>query len=374
MKILINTASTFKGGSIQVASSFLEECKKYPQHTYVVILGRSIAKLIQAETFPVNFSFYTIPFRPATKVFSFNQSSYFEKIEQEVQPDVVFTTSGPAYWRPNSPHLMGFNLPHYVYNESPFFQQLSLNKRIFWYFKGKTIQWFTKRDADYYVVQTDDVNIRLRKWINTQNVITVSNTYGAQYENVEKKHSHQLSAKEKNEFRFLLLSGYYKHKNIEILNDVCEKLLAKGVNNIRFVLTLPQEEFNKIIKIKYHNLIYNVGPQKPVDCPKLYQECDAIFLPTLLECFSATYAEAMKMKVPIITTDMGFARTVCGEAALYYKPTDAGDAVNKILALNSDKNLQSDLIRGGKEELKKFHTPEARAKKYLEICEDILQK
>src|SRR5690606_1283167 len=143
------------------------------------------------------------------------------------------------------------------------------------------------------------------------------NTYGAQYENVGNGYSCKLPLKENNEFRFLLLSGYYAHKNIEILNDICEKLIKKQIQNIRFVLTLPNEEFNKVIKIKYRKLIYNVGPQKPVDCPKLYEECDAIFLPTLLECFSATYAEAMKMEVPIITPDMGFAHTVCGNAALY---------------------------------------------------------
>ena len=37
------------------------------------------------------------------------------------------------------------------------------------------------------------------------------------------------------------------------------------------------------------------------ECPSLYEQCDFMFLPTLLECFSASYAEAMKMRRPILT-------------------------------------------------------------------------
>ena len=29
MRLLINTASTFKGGGVQVAKSFIEECKEH---------------------------------------------------------------------------------------------------------------------------------------------------------------------------------------------------------------------------------------------------------------------------------------------------------------------------------------------------------
>ena len=57
------------------------------------------------------------------------------------------------------------------------------------------------------------------------------------------------------------------------------------------------------------NRIINVGPIKSAECPSLYSECDIMFFSTLLECFSASYAEAMIMKKPIITTDMGFAHT-----------------------------------------------------------------
>src|SRR5690606_35526434 len=107
MRLLINTASTLKGGGIQVAKSFIEECISYSTHEYHVVLGKGLANVIDKSRFPRNFHFYEIPFRPATRVFSLRSpSNYFINLEREVKPDCVFTTSGPAYWRPKAPHLI----------------------------------------------------------------------------------------------------------------------------------------------------------------------------------------------------------------------------------------------------------------------------
>ena len=105
--------------------------------------------------------------------------------------------------------------------------------------------------------------------------------------------------------------------------------------------------------------------------PSLYKECDAMFLPSLLECFSASYPEAMAMEKPIVTTDQGFARSICGDAALYYSPVDPVDAANKISRLIREPKLQKQLIENGKIRLKTFPTPEERAKEYLRICEEM---
>ena len=188
MVIIINTATTFKGGGVQVASSFIQECKTIPGHEYHVILGRSLGKTLRTKDFPKNFHFYNIDYRPAQKVFSLeDQAAFHKKIEDQVKPDCVFTTSGPAYWRPNAPHVMGFNLPHYLYWDSPFFKLIPFINRIKWSLKGVIIKHYIKRDADAYVVQTEDVNQRLRNWIGKEQIFTVSNTHGSQYNQNNKK-------------------------------------------------------------------------------------------------------------------------------------------------------------------------------------------
>lgn len=374
MRIIINTASTYKGGGVQVARSFIEECRNFEEHEYHIIQGEMLSGLIDSEEYPQNFSFYNFGYRPATRVLSLkDHGADFKTIEESVKPDVVFTTSGPAYWRPKAPHLVGYNLPHYIYRDSPFFSKIPFTKKMKWNLKGVILKKFFKRDADAYVVQTDDVNNRLREWIKSERVYTVSNTYSQHYEN-PKNVANKLPEKKANEFRFLTLSAWHSHKNLDIIADIIDILPDKLKNKVRFVLTLPEDTFRSNFSPDIREYIINIGPVKPDEGPALYRECDALFLPTLLECFSASYAEAMKMEKPILTSDLGFAHTVCGDAALYVDPIDPRAIVAKIVELTEDKFLQEKLIQNGTKQLKTFATAKKRAEEYLKICGELVDE
>ncbi len=361
MKLLINTASTHKGGSIQVARSFLQECRKFGEHEFHVVLGTSLARLIQEGSFPENFSFYRIGYRPATRVFSLRSTdSFLRKIEMLVQPDVVFTTSGPSYWRPAVPHVAGFNLPHHVYPDSPFWGTVSRARRLRWKFKGGLIRYFYKRDVDEYVVQTDDINQRLRRFWGVDKVHTVSNTCSAYYFNPQSVPD-KLPKRKESEFRLLTLSAWYPHKHLAIIPQVVEKLPTSIQHRIRFVLTLPDDDFTTHFPVESRGNIINIGPVPIEEGAGLYRECDAMFLPTLLECFSASYAEAMAMERPIVTSDLGFARTVCADAALYFDPMDPGDIAAKICSLVESETVRRNLAEKGKLRLPAFGSARSRA-------------
>lgn len=367
MRLLINTATVFKGGSVQVAYSFLEECKKKTQHQFIVVLGKPLQELISPKDFPSNFTFETVSDRPAQAVLSFkDQAKPLKEIEKKYCPDVVFTTSGPAYWRPKAKHLMGYNLGHYIYKDSPFFKNMSMKEKLYWMVKGKLIKYYTVNDANAYVVQTDDVKRRLKKWIGGKKIYTVTNTFGVQFE--EPVLGNKLLPNYKhNELRLLVLSSYYKHKQLEIINNIVD-YFDEG-ESIKFVVTLPDEVFQYLFTQKAKDYIHNVGVIPPKDCPQLYSECQAVFLPTLLECFSATYVEAMKMKLPIITTNLSFAHSVCGQAALYFDSENPQDAYYKIKQLQTNSDLHNSLLEKAKIEIRKFNSAEERANKYIEICE-----
>lgn len=371
MKLIVNTASTYKGGGVQVARSFIEECQKFDEFEYYVILGSMLSNLIDETQFPSNFHFYRIGYRPATKVISFvAHDQFFKKLESQVKPDVVFTTSGPAYWRPTVPHVVGYNLPHYIYKDSPFFSQISVYKRMKWNLKGRVIKYFLKREADAFVVQTNDVNNRLSKWIQTEKIFTVSNTFGSQYINSQQIQS-GLPDRGKSEFRLLTLSAWYPHKNIDIIIRVIDAFDDRLKNDVRFVLTLPAERYKQTFPESYRKFIYNTGPIKPEHGPSLYKECDALFMPTLLECFSASYAEAMIMEKPIITSDLSFAKSICQDAALFADPLDPEEIANKIAELIQDVNLKKSLIEKGKKQVNRFPNAEDRAREYLNICKAV---
>lgn len=93
----------------------------------------------------------------------------------------------------------------------------------------------------------------------------------------------------------------------------------------------------------------------------------------LLECFSANYPEAMKMNLPILTSDLSFAREVCGEAALYFDPTDELDIFDKIKIVIENKDVRTKLTEKGRSQLNNFCSSKGRAQKYLEICSNIIK-
>ena len=373
LRLLVNTASIFKGGGVQVAASFLRECCAFADDEFVVILGPGLASVVQPDEFPKNFEFSSIGYRPAERVFSLRGAGRdLKQLESAFQPDVVFTTSGPSYWRPRAPHLMGFNLPHHLYPDSPYFSQvLGPLDRLRWRAKSMLIRHYTRGFADAWVVQTDDVNQRLRRWIGSDQVYTVPNTISSAYlrpagEGVSVPQAPTAGAQAG--FRLLVLSSYYRHKNLEILNGIIALLRERGIDDLRFTMTLPAKDFERAIALENRGFVDNLGPQRPEDCPPLYQASDALFLPTLLECFSANYVEAMAMGRPIVTTDLGFAHTTCSDAALYFEPLNAEQALGKILELRGDSALREGLVARGKQELVRFGTARGRAEAYLSLC------
>ena len=150
-----------------------------------------------------------------------------------------------------------------------------------------------------------------------------------------------------------------------------KELEKRGLSNVRFVLTLKKEHYDRIFGEEYTDKVVNVGPIPAAECPSLYEECDYMFLPTLLECFSASYAEAMIMEKPILTSNLGFATVVCKDAAVYFDAINPIDIADKIERLVTNPALQRELIEKGKKQLSQFGTAEDRANQILELCRKI---
>lgn len=371
MKIVINTAHQHFGGAVQVALSFIRECRAFPGNEYHVWVGPGVGKSLNTEEFPGNFTYYNFNFGKIGFKTIRQIQQELSSIEKEIQPDAIISTSGPSYYQSDAPQVIGFNLPLYIYPESPYAKELPLNKKMKLRLKKQAHFYYFKRDASAYVTQTEDVNHRVQKALGTDRVYTVTNTCSRFYLE-KKKFPPKLPPKGSGTIRFLTLSSWYPHKNLEFIPDVTSVLQRRGIENVEFVLTLKDSDFQE--QIGSHPKIHNVGSVLPEEGPSLYQECDGMFLPTLAECFSASYPEAMAMEKPIVTTDLGFARSICGDAALYFEAKNAKSAADQIEALIKDQELQEILIKNGEKQLQIFDTPEERARKYLEICEEVARE
>lgn len=371
MKLLINASGNLYGGGLQVAISFIYECKKIKSNEYHVFLSPNAQLHVECSNFPENFQFYRIPRLPF-----YRRQKYLSELESHVKPEVVFTPFGPTYWRPHVPHITGFALGHYIYMDSPYFRIMSIQDKLKLKLKKAIHFYYLKKEADVFISETDDVTQRIKRIFGEEkSYYTVSNTCGSQYFSpISNKDIKRLPPKKEREIRLLTVCKYYPHKNIEIIKEVIDKLTADDKSNLLFVLTISTEEYQKIFGDKYKNNVTTVGTIPPQECPSLYRECDIMFLPTLVECFSASYVEAMVMEKPILTSDLGFAHSICEDAALYFDPLNAVSIIKQIKEIKSSITTQEQLIEKGKNRSKFFPSASQRAEQYLDICENILSK
>lgn len=373
---MINTSTLYVGGAVQVALSFIHELKKY-HNEYHILLSPAISKQIRQETFGDNFAFYLIEYSTASLKTRLKIVSKLNEIEKKIAPQIVFSVFGPSYWRPKSKHLLGFadgwvyNPKTIAYNKLSFFKKYKMKLHV------EYKKYYLLRDVDYFILETRDASKKFIKVLDVdeKRVFTVGNTYSSVYNNKELLNENnqfyiKLPAKNENIFRFLYIAHNHPSKNIGIINEILKEYDG---NNIEFILTLDSNSLKKIFPILPKQVI-NLGPVPLNSCPSLYAQCDAIFAPTLLETFTAVYPEAMKMKKPILTSNLSFATDICNNAALYFNPLDVNDIIKTIKLIINDKKLQNTLVEEGLKQLEFFETSESRTKKYLEICKFIIEE
>jgi glycosyltransferase involved in cell wall biosynthesis len=374
MKFIINTTNLQSGGALQVALSLLEEWKLFEaKDEFHILLSPQLEGLLVTEKFPQHFHFYRFKTNPTQSLLStFTFYKQLQKKEAQIKPDAVFTIFGPALWTPKSPHLVGFANGYYLFEDARFIQEnicANIVKKIQFKVRKSILFYQLKKESSYCWVETMAAKQRLAMAIqkDAKEISVIGNTYS---QHIQKS----TRAKQPNSsFKLLYLSAYYEHKNFEIIAQVIT-ILKQKKRNCTFILTLPKGRFEAIFrKSKDTQYLQNLGPVHPHECKPIYEQADAVFMPSMLETFSANYPEAMKMELPMICSDFDFSRAICGEAALYFDAHDPENIANKIIELMDNKVLQEQLIQSGKKRLEEIETPESRAQKLMQLLTQIAQ-
>lgn len=165
---------------------------------------------------------------------------------------------------------------------------------------------------------------------------------------------------DKSKFSLFFLTRYMPHKNLEILIELFRKYRDE-LKDVRCIITISPEHhknakqlLNNIIKYNLQEHIINAGSLKQEELGYYFKNCDAFLFPTLLESFSGTYLEAMHFGLPILTSDLDFAKYVCDDAALYFNPWDCKDILEKILYLKNNPDIGKKLTYKGSERISFF--------------------
>lgn len=360
---LINATNLKNGGGLQVAQSVCSQLGRYPQHRFVVVLSTYIQKFEildggNSEVFRYNI-------KNNIKTLLFGRDKFLDSLVDEHKVDAVLTIFGPSRWRPKCKHLCGFARAQLLLkNPSP--KEVSLKERLLY----RLWKWGFKKSSDTFYTENQYISYMLPNLLGGVKVYTVTNYYNQVFDNPD-KWQRSITLPQFDGITCLSVSSPSSHKNFGIIEDVVRHLLKMHPNfKVRFVLTFSPENLQFADDVR-DSVVY-VGKTDVSECPYLYEQADIMFMPTLLECFTATYPEAMRMGVPIVTTDLEFARGLCEEAACYYSAIDAEAAADAIYKVATDKVYSSKLVANGKEQLKKFDNYEQRADKLIGILEEMV--
>lgn len=366
-KIIINAANLKKGGALQVAASFVCEAAKINDIEFYVILGKASSKVISPSEFEgtKHLKFLTIDIHPAESIFQFFKfRSRLSKIEAKIRPYGVISVFGPSYWKPEALHIVGFARPYIIYENTYFFKVSKHGKKLRFKILNRIHKYFFRKESSLYWTETIDSRQRLSEKIGKplDHIVVATNNCSNFFRNANIKPFPGLP--EKKAPRLLYISSYYNHKGFEQIPPILNKLAERNIE-IELILTIDACNFERLFAA-YPNVI-NLGQVEPQYCPYLYEVSDIVFAPTLLEVFSAIYPEAMYSQKPIVTTDLPFARNICGDAALYFDPASPEDAASKIQHLLNDPDLRNKLVAKGLERVGEFDLPEERFRKILDM-------
>lgn len=364
MNFLINCSNLKNGGGLQVAHSICTQLGRFKEHRFFVVLSSFIRQFDIFEG--NNCEVYRYDIKNNASTLLFGRDKFLDSLVDNNRVDAVLTVFGPSRWRPRCKHLCGFARAQLLL-DNPMQSKTTLREKLVY----RIWRWKFKGSSDTFYTENQYISEMLPKLLGNIKVYTVTNYYNQIFDQPD-KWKHEVILPEFDGVTMLSVSSTGIHKNLGIMIPVSDYLERNRPDfNFRFVITCKENEFPVPQSLKHH-FVYT-GKVDIAECPNLYEQADIMFMPTLLECFTATYPEAMRMDVPIVTTDLEFARGLCGDAACYYSAIDAAAAAEAIYKVAMDKDYASLLVYKGRKQLEKFDNYEERAEKLVKILEEIAQ-
>ena len=184
----------------------------------------------------------------------------------------------------------------------------------------------------------------------------------------------------KDRIKFLCLAHYYSHKNLEVCLPLARRIKEMSLSYCIVITIKPTQHsrakklLNCIRKERLNDIIVNVGAVPMDFVPCLYSQCDALLMPTLLESYSSTYLEAMFHHKTILTSNLDFAKDVCGQAAFYFDPLDPESILTSMNYAVEDKEQRMWRIEEGKKQLNRSLNWHQVFEKYQALLQLSLEK
>lgn len=374
MNILINLIPIKKGGGQQVATNFVDQVVGINEFTMVFLVTENtyIHQLLvekKANVVAVKNNVF--------KRFVF-QYLKLGQIVKENGIDLIYTMFGPGLHNKNVISITGCAYSNLFFPEIDFWTGYSFLQKL----KLKMIDRYRLKStlkSDAIVFENEAMQRRastLFKYPLKRTKLILPSI--SEYRVIEDAgFQKRLSAINVTNFNIVLLTGWHRNKNIEVVPHVLLELKKQNCTDVSFVITVPENHpMSQLLKkaakeLNVEERILFLDSVAPHHVPLLFNKIDGVGLFSLLESFSNNIIEAWHFKKPLFISDEEWSRAICKNAAVYVDRNSAKDIAAKIMAYRNDGPYKEKLELNMKEILKEYPTPKEKVAMQLEFIKKV---
>jgi len=370
VRLLIDGTPLLTGGSLQAAIAFVLNVCSRPDIAWLAAFPASTVDMLPPDIVADPRMRF---FPKAGKFDMLRLRGQLAALEREHSPGLTFTVFGPAYFRARSFHLVGFARPRLIYKPEDYFGRPTIGSRL------AEAGWahLFKR-SDHFVVETTTARRRLASRLGICETVidVIPNGVNPLLSTIKTTPRDPTGPA-----RILVPAAAYPHKNLDVIPAVA-RALCQLVPTIdfEFRLTLPPESTAwQTLAATARNLgvadrLKAIGNLALPKLGSAYLDASLVFLPTLLEVSTAVYPESFHFERPLVTSDLDFARDLCGEAALFVPPRDPEEIARRIYWLLQSPAKQASIVASGKTQLmSNYATPERKFGMQIDLLRRCLE-
>ena len=372
MRIVILAHNLRVGGGLSVGRNIVALLPKVaPQHQYIMVVpsGLCYDTYIKYN----NIVMKEVPFMSLPKRAWFD-SIKLPQLIKHLKPDRIWGLGNIGLIDPPCPQALLFHKAHLIYPSKYYANEL-FSKRIYNAVLKKQFRNCLPKTKLVFC-QTDVIRERFLRVMNYKGHVSLCpNALSYLAKASVNVSAPEIFAKFSDKLVLFTLAKYYAHKNLELIVETFSRCRDR-LSDVICIITIDKSQhpnadslLKKIKKEGLEDQIINVGPLEQSQLANYFINSYSLLLPTLLESFSGTYLEAMYYGLPILTSDLDFARGICGDAAIYFNPWNCDSICKAIEKIRDDKQLMEILKIKGQKRIKTFFRswPEIISRAIVEI-------
>lgn len=376
MRVLVNLMPIKNGGGQQVASNFITQILKNQDFKpfFLVTENTHIHKVLLKKGYE---DLYVIK-KGLVNRFLFQEFT-LRTIVSNHNIEIIYTMFGPGLHSKKVKSVTGCAYSNLFFPEIEFWKGYSFMKKI----QLNLIDKYRLKNtlkSDFIIFENESMQQRavdLFKYPKEQTKLILPSISTYPDSGISNEFDIRLKEIDASKFNFLILSGWHKNKNIEIVPHILYNLKNAGIEDVSFVISVPKNHPDSLnlkevaTELSVEKNILFFDAVSPSEVAPLFEKIDAVALFSLLESFSNNIIESWYFKKPLFISDEEWSHVICKDAAIYVERTNALKISEAILNFRKDNELQSKLKKSVELIIRDYPNPKEKVDLQLNFLKKI---